>query len=92
MLSSLLLGSNQDESNGLSSDAVVSIAVVVTFVAAFTLESIAGAVVHHCICTVRGKRSYSAKEVPQPPAPEYEKVSLGQGKIELRENVAYGPL
>ena len=82
-----------DESNALSSGAVISITVVVTFVAAFTLGNITGALVLYCItCTVRRKGSYSTNQEPQPPVPEYEQVSLGQGNIELRENVAYGPL
>ena len=82
-----------DESNGLSSGAVISIAVVATFVVAFTLGNITGALILYCIiCTVRRKGSYSTNQEPQPPAPEYEQVSLEPGKIELSENVAYGPL
>ena len=82
-----------DESNALSSGAVISIAVVATFVVAFTLGNITGALILYCIiCTVKRKGSYSTKQEPQPPAPEYEQVSLEPGKIELRENVAYGPM
>ena len=82
-----------DESNALSSGAVTSITVVVTFVVAFTLGNITGALILYCIiCTVRRKSSYSINQEPQPPAPEYEQVSLEPRKIELRENVAYGPI
>ena len=88
----LFLGSDQDESNALSSGAVISIAVVVTFVVAFTLGNITGALILYCVCGVRRKGSYSINQEPQPPAPEYEQVSLEPRKIELRENVAYGPM
>ena len=87
------VGSDQDESNALSSGAVISIAVAATFVVAFTLGNITGALILYCIiCTVRRKGSYSTNQEPQTPAPEYEQVSLEPRKIELRENVAYGPM
>ena len=86
------VGSDQDESNALSSGTVISIAVVATFVVAFTLGNINGALILYCTCTVRRKSSYSTNQEPQPPAPEYEQVSLEPRKIELRENVAYGPM
>ena len=85
--------SDQDESNALSSGAVISIAVVVTFVATFTLGNITGALVLYCIIrTVKRKSCETTNQEPQPPAPEYEQVSLEPRKIELRENVAYGPM
>ena len=81
-----------DESNALSSGAVISITAVVTFVVAFTLGNITGALILYCVSGVRRKGSYSTNQEPQPPAPEYEQVSLEPRKIELRENVAYGPM
>ena len=41
---------------------------------------------------IRRKGSFSTNQEPQTPAPEYEQVSLEPRKIELRENVAYGPM
>ena len=43
-----VIGSDQDESNALSSGAVISIAVVVTFVVAFILGNISGALILYC--------------------------------------------
>ena len=88
----LFLCIGSDESNALSSGAVISIAVVVTFVVAFTLGNITGTLILYCVCGVRRKGSYSTNQEPQPPAPEYEQMSLEPRKIELRENVAYGPM
>ena len=81
-----------DESSDLSSGAVISITAVVTFAVAFTLGNITGALILYCVCGVRRKDSYSTNQEPQTPAPEYEQVSLEPRKIELRENVAYGPM
>ena len=81
-----------DENSALSSGAVISITAVVTFAVAFTLGNITGALILYCVCGVRRKGSYSTNQEPQTPAPEYEQVSLEPRKIELRENVAYGPM
>ena len=43
-----VIGSDQDESNDLRSGAVISIAVVATFVVAFTLGNITGALILYC--------------------------------------------
>ena len=43
-----VIGSDQDESNALSSGAVISIVVVATFVVAFTLGNITGALILYC--------------------------------------------
>ena len=79
--------------SGQSSTSTVTIAVVITFIVSFTLGSITGVLVYHCICTVRrkSKQNYETTQ-PAAPAPVYEQVTTSKAAIELRENVAYGPI
>ena len=74
------------------------ITAVVSCAVAFITGALVGAVVHYC--TVRKKstcqKCYSLtvarKQQQQQPAPVYEDV-IGQSQnIELKENVAYGPV
>ena len=77
--------------SGQSSTSTVTIAVVITFIVSFTLGSITGVLVYHCICTVR-RKSKQNYETTQPAAPVYEQVTTSKAAIELSENVAYGPI
>ena len=79
-------------STGLAITAVVSCAV------SFIIAALVGAVVHYC--TVRKKcdcqKFYSLtiarKKQQQQPAPVYDDIVGQSQNIELKENVAYGPM
>ena len=73
------------------------ITAVVSCAVSFIIAALVGAVVHYC--TVRKKcdcqKFYSltiaCKQQQQQPAPVYDDVGQSQN-IELKENVAYGPV
>ena len=75
----------------------VAIATVISCAVSFIIATLVGAVVHYC--TVRKKcdcqKFYSLtlahKQQQQQPAPVYDIVGQSQN-IELKENVAYGPV
>ena len=90
--------SNEDSNICISYSTSVAITAVVSCAVSFILGALVGAVVHYC--TVRKKcdcqKCYSLtmvrKQQQQQPAPVYEDV-IGQSQnIELKENVAYGPV
>ena len=74
------------------------IAAVVSCAVSFIIAALVGAVVHYC--TVRKKcdcqKCYSLtiarKQQQQQPAPVYEDIVGQSQNIELKENVAYGPV
>ena len=76
----------------------VAIAVVVSSAGSFIIAALVGAVVHYC--TVRKKcdcqKFYSLtiarKKQKQQPAPVYDDIVGQSQNIELKENVAYGPV
>ena len=77
----------------------VAITAVVSCAVSFILGALVGAVAHYCTvanyCTVRKKsncHSISHKQQQQQPAPVYEDVIVPSQNIELKENVAYGPV
>ena len=92
-------GSSNDRSNiSASCSTSVSITAVVSCTVSFIIGVLVGAVVHYC--TVRKKcdcqKFYSLtiarKQQQQQPAPVYEDVVGQSQNIELKENVAYGPV
>ena len=69
------------------------ITAVVSCAVSFIIGALVGAVAHYC--TVRKKsncHSISHKQQQQQPAPVYEDVTVPSQNIELKENVAYGPV
>ena len=92
--------SNEEDITCICTSCYTSVAItaVVTCAVSFIIGGLVGAVVHYC--TVRKKsncqKCYSLtvarKQQQQQPAPVYEDV-IGQSQnIELKENVAYGPV
>ena len=77
---------------GLSAGAVVGISTTI-FLVSFSAGGLLAALITYCCCVRRGKSSGqphpSSSEGPQP-APLYDEV--GAGKLEVKENVAYGPV
>ena len=95
-----LAGSSNERSNIIAlCSTSVAITAVVSCAASFIIGALVGAVVHYC--TVRKKcdcqKCYSLtiahnKQQQQQPAPVYEDVIGQSHNIELKENVAYGPV
>ena len=76
---------------GLSTAAAVGIAIALSSIVSFSAGLLVALVIAYCYIR-RLKRHYSPKDTQQP-APMYEDVSMVTGKdIELKENVAYGPI
>ena len=81
-----------------SCSANTAIAAVVSCAVSFIIAALVGAVVH--CCTVRKKcdcqKFYSLtiahKQQQQQPAPVYDDIVGQSQNIELKENVAYGPV
>ena len=75
----------------LSTGVAVGIAVI-TGTIALVVGVLAGVLLHHCIIKYRSQNSKteSSSHQRQQAGPEYEEVPVDK-KIELRENVAYGP-
>ena len=74
-------------SEGLSTTVVVVAASAVSFFVAFAMGMMTGAIVQYYIS------KWKTKQIPgKPPPPVYEQVSTQKEGIELRENVAYGPV
>ena len=74
----------------------VAIAAVVSCAVSFIIGGLVGAVVHYC--TVRKKSncqkcySLTVARKQQQPAPVYEDIVGQSQNIQLKENVAYGPV
>ena len=79
----------------LSSGATVAIATSVAFIVTLAVGCLSGALLYHILTKVRARyHPGSSGGEQQPAVPQYEDVSpppAGE-KIELRENVAYGPV
>ena len=74
-------------SEGLSTTVAVVVASAVSFFVAFAIGIMTGAIVQYYIS------KWKTKQIPgEPPPPVYEQVSTQKEGIELRENVAYGPV
>ena len=75
----------------LSTGVALGIAVI-TGTIALVVGVLAGVLLHHCIIKYRSQSSKadSTSHQQQQTGPEYEEVPVDK-KIELRENVAYGP-
>ena len=82
----------QSATAGLSAGAVVGISIII-FLLSFSAGVLLAALTTYCCMRRRGKSSSkphsTPSEAPQP-APVYDEV--GAGKLELKENVAYGPV
>ena len=66
---------------------------VITGTITLVVGVLTGVLLHHCIIKYRSQSSKavsSSHQQQQETGPEYEEVSIDK-KIELRENVAYGP-
>ena len=74
----------------------MTITAIVSCAVSFILGALVGAVVHYC--TVRKKSncqkfySLTVARKQQQPAPVYEDIVGQSQNIELKENVAYGPV
>ena len=77
----------------LSTGVVVGLAVVITGTLALVIGVLAGVLLYHCIIKYRSQSSKAESSSHQQcqAGPEYEEVPVDK-KIELRENVAYGPV
>ena len=80
----------------LSTDATLSTGVavgiaIITGTITLVVGVLAGVLLHHCIIKYRSQSSKteSSSQQQRQTGPEYEEVPVD--KIELRENVAYGP-
>ena len=78
----------------ISVGAAVAISVVVSSLVSFSVGALLAALITYCCCVrKRGKSSgqsqVSSSEGPQP-APVYDEVVAG--KLEVKQNVAYGPV
>ena len=74
-------------SEGLSTTVAVVVASAVSFFVAFAMGMMTGAIVQYYIS------KWKTKQIPGKPLPPvYEQVSTQKEGIELRENVAYGPV
>ncbi len=82
-------------------DSIVAIAVsaIVSFIVAFLLGTATGAVVLHCAVSRRSgcicrPCSKSPEDQTTPPGPTYETVSppTQRENLELKKNLAYGPV
>ena len=82
----------QSDTCGLSAGTVVGISITI-FLVSFSAGAMLAALITYCCVRERGKSSgqhhLSPTEDPHP-APVYDEV--GAGKLELKENVAYGPV
>ena len=93
-----LVGLNEANNIYTSCSTSVAITAVVSCAVSFIIGALVGAVVYYC--TVRKKcdcqKCYSLtmvrKQQQQQPAPVYEDVVGQPQNIELKENVAYGPV
>ena len=76
---------------GLSTAEAVGIAIALSSIVSFSAGLLVASVISYCyIRRLMGR--YSPRD-PQQPAPMYEDVSIAMSKdIELKENVAYGPI
>jgi len=81
----------------------VAITAVISCAVSFIIAALVGAVVHYCAVRKKSKchKFYSLtiahKQQKQQPAPMYEDIVAPKGTvdpthIELRENIAYGPV
>ena len=77
---------------GLSPGTVAGFSITI-FLVSFSTGAVLAALITYCCMRSRGKSSgkphLSSSEGPQP-APVYDEV--GAGGLELKENVAYGPV
>ena len=82
----------QSATAGLSAGAAVGISVTI-FLVSFSVGALLATLIIYCCMRGRGKSSgklhSTSSEGPQP-APVYDEV--GAGKLELKGNVAYGPV
>ena len=78
-----------------------AITAVVSCAVSFIIGAVIGAVVHYCAVRKKCQKFYSLtiarKQQKQQPAPLYEDIVAQKGTvdpthIELRENIAYGPV
>ena len=76
----------------LSTGVAVGLAVVITGTIALVVGVLAGVLLHHYIIKYRlqSSKTESSSHQQRQAGPEYEEVPVDK-KIELRENVAYGP-
>ena len=78
------------KSASVSVGVAVGIAVVLTFLVAFSAGLLVAFAIAYCYIR-RQKSQYSPRD-PRQPTPTQASVSLQQGKIELKDNISYGPV
>ena len=81
------------DASGLSVGNAVTISFMVTFALTFVLAFSLGVLVHAVVKQCRGRSKSASGATPS--GPVYEVVdsnTSAQQKIELKENVAYGPV
>ena len=80
------------DSQPVNAGTIVGISITI-FLVSFSVGALLAAVITYCCCVRRKKNSghphLSPSEGPQP-APLYDEVVAG--KLEVKENVAYGPV
>ena len=72
----------------LSTGAAAGIATVISLVS-FTAGIVLTSIVAHCYCT---RKQIVAFQEPHQPVPVYAEVLAQSEKVEMRENIAYGPI
>ena len=98
MTSFFFPSTDSSDAPSISYSTSIAITAVVSCAVSFIIAALVGAVVHYC--TVRKKcdcqKFYSLtiarKKQQQQPAPVYDDIVGQPQNIELKENVAYGPV
>jgi len=70
---------------------IAIVAIVVTGIITLVIGVLTGVLVYHCISK---HRSHSSSSHQQHPGPQYEEVpvTVRMDKIEVKDNIAYGPV
>ena len=91
IITECLIGLSETIQTTLSTGATAGITAAVTGTTALVIGLLTGVLVYHCINKCRSKKPKPQQET----VPDYELVSAttsGGEKIEVRENMAYGPV
>ena len=74
---------------GLSAGTIVGISIII-FLVSFSAGVLLAALITYCCCVKRREKSSGQPQVSSSEAPVYDEVVAGE--LELKENVAYGPV
>ena len=75
--------------NCLSAGIIVGISIII-FLVSFSAGALLAALITYCCCVRRREKSSGQPQVSSSEAPVYDEVVAGE--LELKENVAYGPV